>query len=240
MLPDLPIHVVLTFILITLIVFFWFVFGLFQASQHLGDIRIRRNVGIVIMAVVMWLLIQGALAYSGFYLDFDRFPPRLLVFGIFPVLIMFIAAPFLISAKSRFIRAISLEGLTYIQAVRFPVEIVLWWLFIYGAIPKLMTFEGRNFDILVGITAPLVGYYCFTRPKAPPTLALLWNYLGLALLFNIVINAILAAPTPLQQFGFDQPNVAVVYFPFIWLGVFIVPVVYVAHIISIKRLSGGR
>lgn len=236
MIARLPSYVNLTFILITLVVFFWFIFILFQATHKFGDTRIRRNVAILIAGVVVWLVIQGLLAYSGFYLNFDSVPPRLAVFGILPVLTVFIVAPFLLAKIKPFTRSLSLEGLTYLQAIRFPVEIVLLWLFIYGAIPELMTFEGRNFDILVGITAPLVAYVCFTRKIASLKLVLIWNFIGLALLFNIVINALLAAPTPLQQFAFDQPNLAVAHFPFIWLGVFVVPVVYLAHIVSIQQL----
>ncbi|MCB0166404.1 MAG: hypothetical protein KDI79_19395 [Anaerolineae bacterium] len=209
---------------------------LFQAAQKFGDARVRRNVSILIAGVVVWLVVQGLLAYSGFYLKFDSVPPRLAVFGILPVLAIFIASPFLLAKIKPFTRSLSLEGLTYLHTIRFPVEIVLLWLFTYGAIPKLMTFEGRNFDILVGITAPLVAYVCFTRKIASPKLALVWNFISLAFLLNIVINALLAAPTPLQQFAFDQPNIAVAYFPFIWLGVFVVPVVYLAHIVSIQRL----
>ena len=40
---------------------------------------------------------------------------------------------------------------------------------------------------------------------------------SLALLVNIVGNAILSAPFQFPQFAFDQPNHAVLYFPFIWL-----------------------
>ena len=56
------------------------------------------------------------------------------------------------------------------------------------------------------------------------------------MLFNIIVHAFLSLPTPLQQLAFEQPNVAVAYFPFIWLPTFVVPVVYVAHIIAIQRL----
>ena len=44
----------------------------------------------------------------------------------------------------------NLRILTLLHIVRVPVEIVLYWLFISKAIPGLMTFNGRNFDILAG------------------------------------------------------------------------------------------
>ena len=99
-----------------------------------------------------------------------------------------------------------------------------------------MTFEGRNFDILAGITAPLVLYYGFVKRKLGNTFMLLWNVICLLLLLNIVVNAILSAPFPFQQFAFDQPNVAVMYYPFVWLPCFIVPVVLFSHLVLIRRL----
>jgi hypothetical protein len=63
-----------------------------------------------------------------------------------------------------------------------------------------------------------------------------WNFICLGLLLNIVINAILAAPFPFQQFAFDQPNRGVLYFPFIWLPGFIVPAVLLSHLVNIRQL----
>jgi hypothetical protein len=55
-------------------------------------------------------------------------------------------------------------------------------------------------------------------------------------LLNIVINAVLSIPSPFQQFAFEQPNVAVLYFPFVWLPCCIVPIVLFAHLAAIKQL----
>jgi len=35
---------------------------------------------------------------------------------------------------------------------------------------------------------------------------MLWNFVCLGLLLNIVINALLSLPSAFQQFAFDQPN----------------------------------
>ena len=65
---------------------------------------------------------------------------------------------------------------------------------------------------------------------------LLWNFIALVLLINIVVNAVLSAPFPFQQFAFDQPNIAVLYFPFVLLPAFIVPIVLFGHLVSIRQL----
>ena len=99
-----------------------------------------------------------------------------------------------------------------------------------------MTFEGRNFDILAGITAPIIAYFGLTKTTLSRQTILLWNFICLALLLNIVINALLSAPSPIQKFAFDQPNIAILNFPFSWLPTFIVPIVLFGHLTSIRQL----
>lgn len=100
-----------------------------------------------------------------------------------------------------------------------------------------MTFEGRNFDIIAGITAPFMYFVCFNGAVVKNKgLLLAWNFICLALLINIVVNAVLAAPFSFQKFAFDQPNIAVLYFPFVWLPSFIVMLVLFSHLVVIRRL----
>ncbi|NIJ52232.1 hypothetical protein [Dyadobacter arcticus] len=126
--------------------------------------------------------------------------------------------------------------------IRIPVELVLLWLSWHKAIPELMTFEGRNPDIFSGITAPFVAYFGLARVKSKQGrgLLLIWNLICLALLQNIVINGLLSAPTPFQRFAFDQPNVAISYFPFSWLPTFIVPLALFGHLVSIRKIIKGQ
>ncbi|MDB6080057.1 MAG: putative transrane protein of unknown function, partial [Akkermansiaceae bacterium] len=48
---------------------------------------------------------------------------------------------------------------------------------------------------------------------------------------------LLSAPFPFQRLALDQPNVAILSFPFIWLPTFIVPVVLFTHLASIRQLA---
>lgn len=140
----------------------------------------------------------------------------------------------------RFIDTLRLDQLTLLHAVRIVVEIVLYLLFVHKAVPKSMTFDRSNFDILAGLTAPFVYYQAFVRKKLTRRMLLLWNMACLGLLINIVLTAILAAPTPFQQSAFDQPNIAISYFPFVWLPSVVVPIVLIAHLVAIRRLRNPR
>ena len=113
---------------------------------------------------------------------------------------------------------------------------ILYSLFVYKAVPQLMTYEGRNFDILAGLSAPLIFYFGFIKKQLSRNAILIWNFICLGLLINIVLNAILSVPFPLQKFAFDQPNVAVLYFPFNLLPSVVVPIVLLSHLAAIRQL----
>ena len=190
--------------------------------------------GVLLICILIWLVFQGVISFSGYYTDTDSLPPRFILAVAPPLILIFILFVSIIGKS--FIDKLDIRILTYLQTVRIPVEIVLLLLYQNGYIPKLMTFEGRNFDIVAGITAPFVAYFGFTKKILSKKIILIWNYICLGLLLNILINAVLSAPFKTQLFAFDQPNVAVLYFPYIWLPCCIVPIVFFSHLASIRQL----
>lgn len=187
----------------------------------------------LLVGIVLWLLFLGVLSGRGFFLNIDASVPRFLLAILPPVAIGLGAL--LMPTGQRFYDAIPLSFLTVLHTIRFPVELTLYGLCVTGQVPELMTFEGRNPDILIGLTAPVVAYGLLYRNLSLKWV-FLWNVVGLAFLLNIVVNAVLAAPLPFQQWGFDQPNVGVLKFPFVWLPGFIVPLVLVSHIAAMRQL----
>ena len=218
---QLPLYIPVVFIATSLLTWFF----LYKSS------RLSQRFMIII---AVWLALQAVVSLLNFYKDTQAMPPRLgLAIGI-PVLS--IIGLFITQRGRTIIDSWDVKWLTWLHVVRVPVELTLYWLFLYKQIPQLMTFEGVNYDILSGITAPVMVLLCLGTPRIRRMPLLIWNFICLALLFNIVIRAILAAPTPFQQLAFDQPNVAVLYFPYIWLPAFIVPAVLLSHLIAIRRL----
>lgn len=185
-----------------------------------------------------WLLLQSLVALNGFYTVAGSRPPRLLLALLPPLLA--IAALFGTAAGRRFLDGLRLDWLTLVHVVRVPVELVLFWLFLHRAVPQLMTFEGRNWDVLSGLSAPVVYYLVFQGRQLGWRALLAWNVVCLGLLLNIVVNAVLAAPTVVQQFAFDQPNIAILHFPFVALPSCVVPLVALAHLAAIRQLLRGR
>lgn len=197
----------------------------------------RRGLFIVAGLLSLWVLLQTGLSLSGFY-RVQTQPPRFLFLVGPPMLTIIVLFA---SGKSRaVVQTLSLERLTWIHLVRIPVELVLLWLFLYQQVPVEMTFEGRNLDILSGLTAPLVVYFGIRQGRINSRWLLVWNLLCLGLLVNIVATSVLSAPSPFQRFGFSQPNVGLARFPFVLLPGFIVPTVLWSHLTAISQLIRVR
>ncbi|MBE9598006.1 hypothetical protein [Pedobacter sp. MC2016-24] len=232
MLDHLPLYLNISFIFTTFLSAGMIALLLRTASKPITRSTARG----ILATVVIWLIIQASLSYTGVYTDYPQaLPPNIILFGVIPALITIIIL-FNTRKGKQFIDRLSMQMLSYVHIVRIPVELVLYGLFLNGAVPELMTFEGRNFDILAGITAPFVGFFGIGQSKMRKGSLLVWNFICLALLLNIVINAVLSTPSPFQQFAFDNPNIAILNFPYSWLPAFIVPLVLFAHLAAIRKL----
>ncbi|MDP3558067.1 MAG: hypothetical protein Q8T03_11900 [Bacteroidota bacterium] len=218
---NLPIYISIVFGLTTILTV-----GLFYKATN--------NSKTTMIILLTWLALQTLIGLSGFYTVTDSTPPRFLLLVLPPFL--FIIGLFITSKGKQYIDSLDAKTLTILHTVRIPVEIVLFWLFVNKTVPELMTFEGRNFDIISGLTAPIIFYFGFIKKQLDRRIILIWNFICLGLLINIVANAVLSAPFPFQKFAFDQPNIAVLYFPFNWLPSCVVPLVLLSHLATIRQL----
>ena len=218
---SIPLYVHIIFVLTT----FFSVFVFYKAAHHSK---------LFLFVTLLWLALNAALALSGFYEVTRDTPPRFALCVMPPVI--FVLSLFFSPAGRRHLNRLDLRYLTLLHIVRIPVEIVLYWLFLSKAVPELMTFSGTNPDIFSGLSAPLVYYFGFARKRLNSKIMLIWNIVCLGFLINIVGHAIFAAPFPFQQLAFEQPNIAVLHFPFVWLPCCIVPLVFLSHLASIKQL----
>lgn len=234
MLYFLPINIQVFFIFVTLAA----VYGCYYCLNKSAEQPIAARRWHIVAAMGAWLLVQGGLTLAGLYRNYPTaLPPLLVVLGIFPTIVVMLWL--VLTQKGRhFLGGLPLRQLTLLHSIRLAVEIGLFMLYKNGFVPQSMTFEGVNADILMGITAPIVAWLAFSGQQLiRPTLLLYWNIAGVLLLFNIVLHAILSAPSPLQQWAFEQPNVAILHFPVSWLPTFIVPVVLLSHVAAVMKLT---
>jgi hypothetical protein len=221
MIPQLPIYIIVIFILTFACALIFFL-----RATHFS-LKIT-------LLFFLWVCVQAILAYSQFYLNTSSLPPRILLALLPP---FFIIGYIFLTAKGKlFLNRLNIKTLTIIHIIRVPIEIVLYLLYIHKAAPELMTFSGRNFDILAGLSAPIVYYFGFIKKVLNSKVILLWNIICLVLLINIIVNAVLSVPFPFQQFGYDQPNIALLHFPFVWLPSVIVPIILFSHLVSIIQI----
>jgi hypothetical protein len=229
---NLPSFISITFVLTTVVTLALFYWAIKSSSVE----NIRKKASFILLGLIIWLFVQAVFTFNNFYnSDVDFFPPKIALFGVWP-LILTIVLLFATAKGRQFIDSLPLINITYLNMVRIPVEMVLFWLFLNKTVPELMTFEGRNFDILAGVSAPFIAYFGFKKGMLSRKFILVWNLICLGLLVNIVVSAVLSIPSPIQKFGFDQPNIAVLNFPFSWLPTFIVPIVLFGHLVSIRQL----
>ncbi len=186
------------------------------------------------LLLVAWAAVSAALSISGFLSDFSTFPPRMMIVLLVPLLVVLF---FTFSARSDiFLKKIPAAWIVFMQSFRVVVELFLWWAFLDDLLPRQMTFEGRNFDILAGLTAPIVAVFWLGYHRRKPILVIIWNVMGLVLLFNIVIIALLSMPTPARYFMNEPANTLVATFPWVWLPALLVILALALHLLSIKQM----
>lgn len=222
-------HVIVIFVLLSIATFVFLVF----AAYHSFDGK-RYGLTWFVCGLLSWLLVTGILSFKGIFLDFESNPPRLFLLVI-PMILLIIFL--LVNGRTRKgLMKMPIATLTFIHIVRIPVEMCLWWLFGTGLVAESMTFEGVNYDIIAGISAPFAGVFLVGKKINNRIAAIIWNVLCLGLVLNIVIRAVSLTPYFYDGTGSELQNLAVFYFPFAWLPAFVVPAVIFSHAVSLMQL----
>ncbi len=195
--------------------------------------RLIAGTAVIILAWIVMLLL---FSYQGYFRDFRQFPPKILLTMLLPIPVIMIVA--FSKPGTQLIKSVPPHWLVFIQSFRIVVELLLFMAFANGKIPVQMTFEGRNPDILTGILALLVGYFLLKRKTYATKLAIAFNIIGVLLLINILVVAVLSMPTPIRYFMNEPANTLVAEFPFILLPGVLVPIAYSMHILSLRNLPG--
>jgi len=232
--PDASSTLTAGFFVLPVVVSAVIVYGVAVAGRRLGEpgnTERRWIVGTAI-AVIGWLSVTWALASSGWLARFDLHPPPFLLLPAvgFPLAATLTWSRF----GTRLINGLPMAALVGLQSFRFPLELLMHRAYVEGVMPVQMSYSGRNFDILAGLTAIPVAW-ALNRGIGGRRLALAWNILGALLLINIV--AVAAAATPvIAAFGPDDLNTFVAYPPFVWLPAVLVLTAVAGHLMITRAL----
>lgn len=181
----------------------------------------------------LWFIAQYLAGKLGFFADgIGDIPPRIMLVVVPNFILLFYVA---FSETGRTLSApFTLFFLTAVQSFRIGVEIVLWFLAGAQLLPEVMSFEGRNADVLIGVTAPVMAYLILKK-KASDRVMIGWNIAGLVILTNVVVHGMLTVPG-IELIPSNVPNFIVSFPPFNLLPGALVPFAYLLHILSLRKL----
>jgi hypothetical protein len=225
---------ILTFILLPAAIAILLVWGTAMAWARTGAAEWATQAAVRTAGfTLLWMGVSLALADRGIFRNWDATPPP------FALLVVAILALGFRIAFSRFgwrlATGLPLWVLVGVQAFRLPLELAMHALVGRGIMPEQMSYSGRNFDIVTGGTAIVVAGLV-AAGLAGRRLVMAWNILGLLLLVNIVVVAILSTPR-FAAFGPDRLNTFVTYPPFVWLPTVLVLAALAGHLIIFRALS---
>ncbi|MEO8682211.1 MAG: hypothetical protein ABI665_24400 [Vicinamibacterales bacterium] len=199
-----------------------------------ADAAGRGRTFLILMAC--WVLAVTADAASGHLAQWSRRPPP------FAILLAFVVVLGVLISRSEFgdrlARGIPLAYLVGLHVFRLPLELIMHRAYSEGVMPVQMSYSGRNFDIVTGITA-LVLAVMMTRRRVPRAIVWAWNWLGLALLVNIVAVAVMSTPL-VHYFGADRLNTFVARPPYVLLPAVMVLVAWTGHLVIFRALRAGK
>lgn len=168
--------------------------------------------------------------------DFQATPPHLVRF-IGPHVMLALVVGAVSPYGRRLATSLPLAWLIGFQAFRIPVEWLLHEFYREGLAPIQITYLGRNFDILSGLTAIPVAWLV-ARGAAPTALIRAWNWLGVCLLGNVVGVALMSMPGPFRYF-LNEPSTAFIGgFPYVFVPTLFVPTALLGHVLVFRRLRG--
>ena len=224
---------VLAFVIIPIVLAALFVVGVAIAWRRTGAApRALRAATIALVATTAWMGITWQVAATGVFRQWDAMPPPL---AILVVLLIAIALRLGFGAVGgRFARGLPLWVLVGVQGFRLPLELAMHRMAERGIMPPQMSYSGLNYDILTGTGAIVVALLLATG-RGGSRLVQLWNVIGLLLLVNIVVIAILSTPL-FRYFGDDRLNVWVTYPPFVWLPAVMVLAALAGHLVVFRAL----
>lgn len=185
--------------------------------------------------LVVYLAIPAILARAGALDRYEPLPaPALLVVLALTLTTVGIT---LGPPGARLVASASLGWVVAFQSFRIVVEWILHRLYVEGVVPVQMTYAGRNFDIVTGITGLALGVWLLSGRAAPRGVVLAWNLLGLGLLINIVTIAVLSTPVSFRVFTVGPPNLLPSTLPWVWLPSLLVQAALGSHVLVFRMLA---
>ncbi len=181
--------------------------------------------------MAMWLMYLLALDQLGALRSFDM-PPRIPLLVVFPAITII-----LIAVNRKFMRQALENTPLYLpialQSFRILVELLIYATYQQGTFPQRATFEGLNFDILVGISAILASV-AIARNLLKRQGILIWNIASMSILSLTVYSFI--STYYFTDFGTSAIGFDFVQFPYLLLASVLLPIAIFLHVFSLRQI----
>ena len=194
---------------------------------------LRERLKTLLIGLRLWIVYVGLMSYFGIVSNAGLRPPGI-VYVAFPAVLFVLLVLARSDAGARIASAFPVWIVIGMQTFRIGVELLLHRLWMDGLAPRVVTYQGGNIDIWIGLSAPLIAWIS-TRGRWGEWLALGWNVAGLLSLGDAIT---LGAPTApgLNLIHSEVPNVAIGAFPFTYIAGFFAPLAMALHALSIRGL----
>ncbi|SNY94971.1 hypothetical protein [Flagellimonas pacifica] len=206
-----------------------------NAMKKIGVAPSKRNsaLAITIIGTLSWLTLQFFVWNTGFYYDLSL-PPRIPLFMVFPVF-LFIALLLFRNRNRNIIVAIPIALPIAVQSFRAVIEVLFYFTFSSGVLPIQVTFEGANYDVLIGLSAIVIAIYA-NRPNASAKVLVVWNIIGILVVLFAAFIFITSFYFP-AIWGNTGIPIAFNQFPYLLLPTFLMPFAVFLHVLSIIQLT---
>lgn len=188
--------------------------------------------------IILWVIYLSIMVSAGAFKELKS-PPSILLFIILPAFTI-ITIFHLVRRALPLIDGFSLSAVIGMQSFRIFVELLIWGVYTKGLVPKEVTFEGWNFDILAGLSAPLIAWL-WHKKRMARGLVLAWNVVCLLLLANVVVifNTLVMKP---QLWGYDSPPIQPGFttVPYLYIAAVFMPLAMFLHILAIRKCLRRR
>ena len=200
----------------------------FYLLKYASNPQALRKNALVLM--LTWITYVVIMSFTG-VLDNLSMPPKALVLIILPAFIIV----FIATCRKGFQSVLSKTPKhipILIQSFRILVELLIYGTFLEGFFPQRVTFEGLNYDILIGIIALPTGILVLKGIAKRKTI-LAFNIIGLMVLG--LTGYAFVSSFYFSGFVSASGEIALVKVPFILLPGVLLPFAIFYHIVSIKQ-----
>ena len=231
------------FSLLQLIILLFFAaqlaFILYLKKQHVCSLesiserrKARKAWNWILGSFAAFLLVISLLSIRGFF-SVASLPPRFLIIllpnAVFGVYLL----SFRVSGAFSFLKYFPAALLVGVQFYRFVLEFLVWEFHQQKLVPLEITYGGRSFDFLIGISSLVAAFLLYKKVRHAKKIGVLFNVFGMASMVNIIFIVATSFPSPFRLF---ETNYLPTFFPGILIPGFIAPFAIYMHLLSLKQL----